>query len=70
MLNAKGEVLVVSQHGVSWSLPKGHIDPGEDAKTKAAEPAKGATRPDELAELKSQLATMQAKLEKLSSDGK
>ena len=29
--NSDGEVLVVSQHGTSWSLPKGHIDPGEDA---------------------------------------
>jgi ADP-ribose pyrophosphatase YjhB (NUDIX family) len=29
--NDKGEVLVVSQRGRSWSLPKGHIDPGEDA---------------------------------------
>ncbi len=25
------DVLVVSQRGLSWSLPKGHIDPGEDA---------------------------------------
>ena len=31
VLNKKGLVLVVSQHGSSWSLPKGHIDPGEDA---------------------------------------
>ena len=31
MVNEGGEVLVVSQHGTSWSLPKGHIDPGEDA---------------------------------------
>ena len=31
VLNSKGLVLVVSQHGTSWSLPKGHIDPGEDA---------------------------------------
>lgn len=31
VLNKKGEVLVVSQHGNSWSLPKGHIDPGESA---------------------------------------
>ena len=31
VLNHKGEVLVVNQHGTSWSLPKGHIDPGEDA---------------------------------------
>jgi len=31
VLNPKGEVLVVSQHGNSWSLPKGHLDAGEDA---------------------------------------
>lgn len=36
VLNSKGEVLVVSQHGNSWSLPKGHIDPGEDARAAAA----------------------------------
>ena len=29
VLNQRGEVLVVSQHGNSWSLPKGHVDPGE-----------------------------------------
>ena len=31
MLNPDGDVLVVSQHGNSWSLPKGHIEEGEDA---------------------------------------
>ena len=31
VLNPKGQVLVVNQFGTSWSLPKGHIDPGEDA---------------------------------------
>lgn len=31
VVNRRGEVLVVSQHGNSWSLPKGHIDPGENA---------------------------------------
>src|SRR3989338_4578644 len=31
VVNPKGEVLVVSQQGGSWSLPKGHIDKGEDA---------------------------------------
>jgi len=31
VLNAKGQVLVVNQRGRSWSLPKGHIEPGEDA---------------------------------------
>jgi ADP-ribose pyrophosphatase YjhB (NUDIX family) len=29
--NAEGKILVVSQHGTSWSLPKGHIDAGENA---------------------------------------
>src|SRR6266403_5991904 len=31
VMNGEGKVLVVSQHGTSWSLPKGHIDPGENA---------------------------------------
>jgi 8-oxo-dGTP pyrophosphatase MutT (NUDIX family) len=31
VLNTRGEVVVVSQQGNSWSLPKGHIDAGEDA---------------------------------------
>jgi ADP-ribose pyrophosphatase YjhB (NUDIX family) len=29
--DASGRVLLVSQHGTSWSLPKGHIEAGEDA---------------------------------------
>jgi 8-oxo-dGTP pyrophosphatase MutT (NUDIX family) len=29
--NDEGKVLVVNQHGTSWSLPKGHIDAGESA---------------------------------------
>jgi ADP-ribose pyrophosphatase YjhB (NUDIX family) len=33
--NGEGKVLVVSQHGTSWSLPKGHIDPCEDPLTAA-----------------------------------
>lgn len=33
--NQDGHILVVSQHGTSWSLPKGHIDPGEDSLTAA-----------------------------------
>ena len=35
VLNQKGMVLVVSQRGDSWSLPKGHIDDGESAETAA-----------------------------------
>ncbi len=30
VLNTKSEVLVVNQRGNSWSLPKGHVDPGEE----------------------------------------
>jgi 8-oxo-dGTP pyrophosphatase MutT (NUDIX family) len=29
VVNPKGEVLVVNQNHDSWSLPKGHVDPGE-----------------------------------------
>ena len=35
VINVEGYVLVVNQHGTSWSLPKGHIDPGEDSLTAA-----------------------------------
>jgi len=30
VLNTHGQVLVVNQRGRSWSLPKGHIEEGED----------------------------------------
>src|SRR5918997_5763229 len=30
VLNPEGLVAVVSQGGVTWSLPKGHIEEGED----------------------------------------
>ncbi|KKU34334.1 MAG: ADP-ribose pyrophosphatase [Candidatus Uhrbacteria bacterium GW2011_GWE2_46_68] len=29
VLNVQGQILVVNQKHNSWSLPKGHIDPGE-----------------------------------------
>ncbi len=35
VLNSDGLVLVVNQKGNSWSLPKGHIDEGEDEMTAA-----------------------------------
>lgn len=35
VINMKGEILVVSQRGTSWSLPKGHIEAEEDALTAA-----------------------------------
>ena len=30
VVNARGKFLVVSQHGTSWSLPKGRVEEGED----------------------------------------
>jgi ADP-ribose pyrophosphatase YjhB (NUDIX family) len=35
VVGGNGEVLVVSQGGDSWSLPKGHIDSGETARQAA-----------------------------------
>ncbi len=35
VVNKKGKVLMVSQRGSVWSLPKGHIEPGEDKLTAA-----------------------------------
>lgn len=35
VINKKGQVAVVSQGGNSWSLPKGHVDSGEDVFTTA-----------------------------------
>lgn len=35
VISKKGRVLLVNQRGRSWSLPKGHIEEGEDAKTAA-----------------------------------
>ena len=35
VISKKGKVLLVNQRGNSWSLPKGHIEEGEDAKTAA-----------------------------------
>jgi len=35
VVNQAGQVLVTNQDNLSWSLPKGHIDPGEDELTAA-----------------------------------
>ena len=54
VLNKKGQVLVVSQKGLSWSLPKGHIDGSETAleaaKREIAEET-GVTKPKLIKEL-------------------
>ena len=35
VVNPEGRFLVVSQYGTSWSLPKGHVEEGEDFLTAA-----------------------------------
>lgn len=30
VVNSEGKVLVVDQAGISWSLPKGHVEKGEE----------------------------------------
>lgn len=35
VLDSRGQILVVNQNGTSWSLPKGHIEEGEDAPSAA-----------------------------------
>lgn len=35
VVNGKGQIAIVSQNGTSWSLPKGHVEKGEDDLTAA-----------------------------------
>ena len=66
IISPKGHVLVVSQHGTSWSLPKGTLEKGEDHKTAARreiEEETGITR----LELVKELGTYQRN--KISIDG-
>jgi 8-oxo-dGTP pyrophosphatase MutT (NUDIX family) len=35
VLNDKGELVITNQRGDSWSLPKGHLEDGEDTLTAA-----------------------------------
>ena len=47
-----GDILIVSQNGDSWALPKGHIDPGEDELTAARREVKEETGVSELSFIK------------------
>ncbi|HRY63643.1 MAG TPA: NUDIX domain-containing protein [Patescibacteria group bacterium] len=48
------KIVVVNQNGNSWSLPKGHIDPGEDEVTAAKREIheEAGIRPDNLQMIK------------------
>ena len=67
--------LAMFEQAMAMFSPFGHAvansgaKPGEEAKPKA-EPPKAGERTDEIAELKSQLAAIQAKLEKLADERK
>lgn len=52
VVNPQGDILVVNQGGVHWSLPKGHIEPGEDAITAAKREIGEEAGIDELAFVK------------------
>jgi ADP-ribose pyrophosphatase YjhB (NUDIX family) len=67
VLNTKGEVLVVSQHGNSWSLPKGHVESGEDMLTAAVREIKEESGVVEL-KLVKELGTYERY--KIGKDGK
>ncbi|OGL36630.1 hypothetical protein A3A68_01965 [Candidatus Saccharibacteria bacterium RIFCSPLOWO2_01_FULL_48_13] len=66
IINPKGQVLVVSQHGTSWSLPKGKLEAGEDHKTAARREIEEETGITKL-ELIKKLGTYQRN--KISRDG-
>lgn len=48
VVGPEGLIAVVSQNGDSWSLPKGHLDEGESAKTAARREIEEETGIDEL----------------------
>lgn len=52
VLDPQGRVLVVNQNNNSWSLPKGHLDPGEDALTAARREIREESGVEELELLK------------------
>jgi 8-oxo-dGTP diphosphatase len=54
VVNQNQEILVVNQHGKSWSLPKGHVEFGEDilaAAKREIHEESGVTKLEYIAEL-------------------
>ncbi|MBP6859202.1 MAG: NUDIX domain-containing protein [Candidatus Magasanikbacteria bacterium] len=64
--NTKGKILVVSQHGTSWSLPKGHIEDNENTVEAAKREIKEESGVSELEHIK-ELGTYQRY--KIAKDG-
>lgn len=67
VLNINGDVLIVSQHGTSWSLPKGHIEGDEDPISAAKRETKEESGVSELEYIR-ELGTYQRY--KIGKDGK
>jgi 8-oxo-dGTP pyrophosphatase MutT (NUDIX family) len=53
VLGKGGRILVVSQHGSSWSLPKGHVEKGENRLDAAIREIREETGIDQLEYIKS-----------------
>ncbi len=71
VMNRKsGKILVVSQHGTSWSLPKGHIDEGEEAEEAARREVFEEAGLGDLDMIKSFPAYERFKMDKNNSDDK
>ncbi|HUD10686.1 MAG TPA: NUDIX domain-containing protein [Candidatus Saccharimonadales bacterium] len=67
VINSEGNVLVVNQNDDSWSLPKGHIDPGETPQDAAVREIKEESGISEL-ELIDELGTYER--HRIGKDGK
>lgn len=70
MNRKSGKILVVSQHGTSWSLPKGHIDEGEEAEEAARREVFEEAGLGDLDMIKSFPAYERFKMDKNNSDDK
>ena len=67
-----GRILITNQNGNSWSLPKGHIDPGEDevAAAKREIYEETGVRPENLRLIKKLGSYQRHKISKTGSDDK
>jgi 8-oxo-dGTP pyrophosphatase MutT (NUDIX family) len=68
VLNKEGKVLIVSQRGKSWSLPKGHLHKNEDHLTAAIREIHEETGISELTLIKEMGAYTRYKLDKINHD--
>ena len=68
VLNKEGKVLIVSQRGKTWSLPKGHLNKNEDHLTAAIREIHEETGISELTLIKEIGSYTRYKLDKINLD--